>query len=96
MEPAASSTTGEVVQLALPMDGKPAPLEPELHRDYVVMLRAGLDMLNARLLLLLALIFGAAMWGFCVYDPTPWRFTAACGFSGGIFLPLALLYARKG
>ncbi len=88
--------TGQVVQLALPMDGKPAQVEPELHRDYVVMLRAGLDLLNARLLLLLALLISAGLWGYTVFDPSPWRFTAACGFNLGVFVPLAILYHRKG
>lgn len=94
METAASSPTAEVVQIDL--GARPPEVEPGLHRDYVVMLRAGLDVLNARLLLLLALLFAAAMWGYGVFDPTPWRFTAACGFSVGVLWPVAWLFARKG
>lgn len=64
-------------------------------RWYLGYINAALDILNLRLLALLALLFGAAIWGYAVYDPTNWRFICASGFSAGVVWPVFWLYARK-
>ena len=76
---------------------KPAPDEPrELHTDYVKVVRAGLDMLNARMLLLLALIVGAGLWFFAVWQPDQLRLITVSLYTVGIFIPLVVLHMKRG
>lgn len=89
LEQAGSSSgePGEVVPLRI---GAPAetPEQPhELRQQYVATIRAAVDVLNARLLALLALLGALAMWAWCVIDPTPWRFIGCVGFSIGVLWP---------
>ena len=82
------------------LDGQPlkpsdsAP--PELHADYVKVVRAGLDMLNARMLLLLALIVGAGLWFFAVWRPDQLRLITVSLYTVGIFIPLVVLHMKRG
>ena len=48
------------------------------------------------LLLLLALLFGSALWSFAVIQPDAWRSVAAGLYTLGIFCPLVIMFARKG
>jgi len=90
----AASETAEVHALpGVTLERETAPRQ--VHRDYVAVITAWADILNARLLALLALLFGAAGWGYAIYDPLTWRFIAACGFSAGVVWPVFWLYARK-
>lgn len=91
-----TSSAGSTPQGVLKFPTASPEPQPEMHRDYVVMLRAGLQVLNARVLLLLALLFGGGIWTYTVYDPSEWRFICACGFSVGVLWPVAMLYNRKG
>lgn len=88
--------TAEVVPLNLSAPAERPEQEHELRAEYVRAVRLALDVLNARLLALLGLIGALAMWGWCVIDPTTWRFIACCGYSVGIMWPIAAFYARKG
>jgi hypothetical protein len=64
--------------------------------DYVATITAGLDVLGARLLGLIATIAACALWGFSVYEPELLRTYAALGFSITVLLPLVALYYRRG
>jgi len=72
------------------------PPDSRSRPDYVATITAGLDVLGARLLALLAVIAACAMWGYSVYDPTQMRIYAAAGFSVSVLMPTVLLYFRKG
>ncbi len=91
-EPA--STSDAVVNLK----GEPlaTPSPRELHTDYVKMVRAGLDMANARILLLLALFVGAALWGYAVWNPDQLRLITVSLYTVGIFIPLVVLHMKRG
>ena len=49
-----------------------------------------------RSLLLIAVLTGAAIWIWTIYDPTQARLYAAIAFSLVFVTPLTLLYFRKG
>lgn len=49
-----------------------------------------------RALLLIAVLTGAAIWMWTIYDPTQARLYAAIAFSVVFVTPLTLLYFRKG
>ena len=49
-----------------------------------------------RSLLLIAVLTGAVIWGFTIWEPTHDRLYAAVSFSVVFVGPLALLYFRKG
>jgi len=49
-----------------------------------------------RMLLLIAVLTGAAIWIWTIYDPTQARLYAAIAFSVVFVTPLTLLYFRKG
>ena len=79
------------------LDGQPVkPPDPDLHADYVKMIRAGLDMANARILLLLALFVGAALWGYAVWNPDQLRLITVSLYTVGIFIPLVVLHMKRG
>ena len=49
-----------------------------------------------RMLLLIAVLTGAAIWIWTIYDPSQARLYAAIAFSVVFVTPLTLLYLRKG
>lgn len=74
--------------------------EHELRREWspelVAAVRAGLDIVSARLLALLAVIGGIAIWAWAVTNPAQWTFIISCGYSAGIVLPTVWLHSKKG
>ncbi len=68
----------------------------DLKKSYPAVLTAALDVLNARLLGLIAVVAACAIWGFAVYDPTTQRIAAASLFSLTALLPLIVLYWKAG
>ena len=100
MTPAPSSDspseTAEVVRLQI-APGADAPEAPhELRREYVAAVRAGVDVLNARLLGLIAVLGGVGIWTWAVMAPAPWTFITGCGYSAGVVIPTLWLFGRKG
>jgi hypothetical protein len=69
---------------------------PDLKKSYPAVLTAALDVLNARLLGLIAVIAACLIWGFAVWDPTQARTIAASLFSVTALLPLIVLYWKAG
>ena len=64
--------------------------------DYVATITAALDMLNARLLGLIAVVAACLIWGWSVYQPEVLRTYAAGAFSLTVLLPVIVLYWRRG
>ena len=64
--------------------------------DYVATITAALDMLGARIVVLIAVLAACVMWGFAVYEPELQRTYAAIAFSVTVFLPAVALYWRRG
>lgn len=54
------------------------------------------DILNARLLAVLALIGAVCLWGYTIYDPLQLRLWASSLYSILVLCPLVALYAKKG
>jgi hypothetical protein len=72
------------------------PMDPRARAEYVATITAALDVLNARLLGLIATIAACLMWSWAVYEPELLRTYAAIGFSLTVLAPIVLLYWRRG
>ena len=74
----------------------PGPAESDINANFIEMARAIASICATRILLMIAVITGAAIWGYTIYDPTQARLYAAVAFSIVFVGPLAALYHRKG
>lgn len=74
----------------------PPPTDARSRPDYVATITAALDMLGARIVVLIAVLAACVMWGFAVYEPELQRTYAAIAFSVTVFLPAVALYWRRG
>jgi hypothetical protein len=73
------------------------PLDADdINPSFVKTARAVAAICATRVLLLIAVLTGAAIWVFTVYDPTRDRLFAAIAFSVVFVIPQTLLYFRKG
>jgi hypothetical protein len=54
------------------------------------------DILNARLLAVLALVGALGIFGWTIGDPTSLRLWGCAGYSVGILWPVIWLYLKKG
>ena len=78
-------------------DKQPGPAaEEQIGPDYVAMARAVASIAATRILLLIAVLTGAAIWVWTVYDPTRDRLFAAIAFSIVFVIPQVALYWRRG
>lgn len=77
-------------------DTQPGPEADDIGPDYVATAKAIASICATRMLLLIAVLTGAAIWVFTVYDPTRDRLFAAIAFSVVFVLPQTVLYLRKG
>ena len=76
---------------------QPGPQEADVGPDLVRTARAVAAITATRVLLLIAVITGALIWGFTIYDPARDRLFAAIAFSLVFVLPLIGLYwTRRG
>jgi hypothetical protein len=98
MDQAASSRNegGEVVPLNLSVPAEKPEQDHELRAEYVRQVRVAIDMLNARLLGLIAVLGGVGIWAWAVTSPLPWTFIVGCGYSVGVIFPTIWLYSRRG
>lgn len=95
-QPISSVETVVPLTLSVPdRDQRPEEAN-ELRRDYVATVRAGLDTLSARLIALLAVLGGIAIWAWAVVNPGMWGFIIGCGYSAGCILPSIWLHSKKG
>jgi hypothetical protein len=77
-------------------DTQPGPEADDIGPTFVDTARAVAAICATRVLLLIAVLTGAAIWVFTVYDPTRDRLFAAIAFSVVFVIPQTLLYFRKG
>lgn len=70
--------------------------ETDVTPGFIEMARAVAAIAATRMLLLIAVLIGAVIWAFTVYDPTRDRLYAAIAFSLVFVLPQVALYLRKG
>lgn len=63
---------------------------------YLKTISLALDVLSARLMVLIAMLGGLAIWGVAIVAPSELRLIAAAGFSALVILPAVALHARKG
>jgi hypothetical protein len=77
-------------------DTQPGPAEQDIGPGFVQMARAIASIAATRMLLLITVLTGAAIWVWTVYDPTRDRLFAAIAFSLVFVLPQVALYWRRG
>ena len=78
-------------------DEQPAgPEADDIGPDYVAAARAIAAICATRMLLLIAVITGAIIWGYTIYDPQRDRLFAAIAFSLVFVGPQVALYWRRG
>jgi hypothetical protein len=75
---------------------QPGPGETDIGPELVRTARAIAAICATRMLLLIAVITGAAIWCFTVFNPERDRLYAAIAFSLVFVLPLVGLYLRRG
>ena len=86
--------TEQVRQLFAPV--QPGPNEGDLTPNFIETARTISKICATRALLMVAVLTGAAIWLWTIYDPSRDRLYAAVAFSIVFVGPLAGLYARKG
>jgi len=77
-------------------DTQPGPPEHDITRDYVAVARAIAGICATRMLLLIAVITGSAIWIWTIYSPERDRLYAAVAFSLVFVLPQVALYWKRG
>jgi hypothetical protein len=83
-----------VTQLFAPQ--QPGPAEADVTPDLITMARAVASIAATRILLLITVLTGSAIWGWTVYDPTHDRIAAAVAFSIVFVIPQVALFWRRG
>jgi hypothetical protein len=77
-------------------DVQPGPEEADIKPAFIEMARAVANIAATRMLLLIAVLTGAAIWVFTIYDPSRDRLFAAVAYSLVFVLPQTALYYRRG
>lgn len=75
---------------------QPGPHPEDVGPGYVEMARAVAAICATRVLLLISVLTGSAIWGYAVIEPTRDRLYAAIAFSIVFVLPQISLYWKKG
>jgi len=72
------------------------PPAPVVNREFVAAARAVSSIAATRMLLLIAVIAGAILWTWTIYDPARDRLYAAVAYSLVFVFPLVLLHWKRG
>ena len=75
---------------------QPGPREEDIGAQLVQTARAVAAICATRMLLMIAVITGSAIWGFTIFDPQRDRLYAAIAFSLVFVLPQVALFWRRG
>lgn len=75
---------------------QPGPDAESINRSYVEVARQIAAICSTRMILMIAVITGAAIWGWTVWDPARERLYAAIAFSLVFVLPQVILSWKKG
>ena len=77
-------------------DAQPGPAEGDIGPTFIEVARTVSQICATRMLLMLAVVTGSAIWSYTIWDPTHDRMYAAVAFSIVFLGPLTALYMRKG
>ena len=77
-------------------EAQPGPRADDVGPELVNVARAVAQICATRMLLMIAVITGSAIWGFTCYDPQRERMYAAIAFSLVFVLPQVALYWKRG
>ncbi len=77
-------------------DVQPGPDADDIGPSFVDAARAISKICATRIILMIAVITGAAIWGYTIVDPTRDRLYAAIAFSVVFVWPQVLLYWKRG
>lgn len=77
-------------------DVQPGPAEGDVGTTFIEVARTISQVCATRMLLMIAVVTGAGIWSFTVYQPTQDRLWAAIAFSLVLVLPLIGLYWKRG
>lgn len=77
-------------------DKQPIDEPADVGPSFVEMARTIASICATRILLLIAVLTGAAIWAFTIYDPTRDRLLASIAFSVVFVGPQVALYWRRG
>ena len=77
-------------------DRQPGPEEADVTPELIVMVRAVAAIAATRVLLLIAVLTGSAIWGYTIIDPSRDRLFAAIAFSIVFVIPQVALFWRRG
>jgi hypothetical protein len=77
-------------------DTQPGPNDKDVDHGFVQMARYVSKICATRILLMIAVITGSAIWGYTIYDPAQARLYAAIAFSLVFVLPQVALYWKRG
>lgn len=75
---------------------QPGPAESDISPSFVEMARALSAICATRVLLLIAVLTGSAIWLWTTFDPTRDRLLVAVAFSIVFVIPQVALYWRRG
>lgn len=78
------------------MEQPAGPVEQDINPSFVEMARALSAICATRVLLLIAVLTGSAIWIWTCYDPSRDRLIAAVAFSIVFVIPQVALYWRRG
>lgn len=84
-----------VTQLFAPQQPS-GPTEEQVTPELITMVRAVAAIAATRVLLLITVMTGSAIWGLTVYDPTHDRIAGAISFSIVFVIPMIALFWRRG
>lgn len=87
-------TESSVTRLFAPE--QPGPDERDVTPELIVMVRAVAAIAATRVLLLIAVLTGSAIWGYTIIDPSRDRLFAAIAFSIVFVIPQVALFWRRG
>lgn len=77
-------------------DRQPGPEAEDISPSFVEMAKAVASIAATRMILLIAVLTGAAIWIWTIYDPSRDRLFAAIAFSLVFVLPMTVLYWKRG
>jgi hypothetical protein len=84
----------EIRQLFAPT--QPGPTEGDIGPTFIEVARTISAVCATRMLLMIAVLTGAGIWGFTIYSPDTPRLYAAIAFSLVFVLPQVALYWKRG
>jgi hypothetical protein len=77
-------------------DKQPGPAEGDIGPTFIEVARTVSQICATRMLLMIAVLTGAGVWAFTIFEPDQPRLYAAISFSLVFLGPLTALYAKKG